>query len=145
MLEASKAALPADIAICAAAVADWTPATTSAHKIKKQGKRPLDLRLKENPDILATLARPYTGRPKLVIGFAAETKDLLPNATSKRKGKNCDWIIANDVSAGVFGADENHAWLIDAEGAEDWGAMRKDDVALKLGQHIADYFKKDQP
>lgn len=145
MLEAVKAAMPADIAVCAAAVADWTPVTASPRKIKKQGRRPPDLRLKENPDILATLARPYTGRPKLVIGFAAETDDLLANATAKRAAKNCDWILANDVgpgeTGGVFGADDNHVWLIDPDGAEDWGVMPKGEVAGKLAQRIASHFK----
>ncbi len=142
MMEACKAALPADIAICAAAVGDWASASVAKSKIKKQGRQPPPiLKLKENPDILATLSRPYTGRPKLVVGFAAETGKLVEEATRKRKAKNCDWILANDVSEGVFGADANHVWLIDNSNQEDWGAMSKQDIAQKLVERIGNYFK----
>jgi phosphopantothenoylcysteine decarboxylase/phosphopantothenate--cysteine ligase len=142
MMEACKAALPADIAICAAAVGDWASTSVAKNKIKKQGRQPPPiLKLKENPDILATLSRPYTGRPKLVVGFAAETGKLVEEAARKRKAKNCDWILANDVSEGVFGADTNHVWLIDSNSQEDWGAMSKQDIAQKLVERIGNYFK----
>ncbi len=142
MLAACKSALPVDIAVCTAAVADWTAASVADQKIKKCGARPPDIRLKETPDILATLARPYTGRPKLVVGFAAETSDLVGEATKKRKKKNCDWILANDVSEGVFGSDENHVHFITADSAEDWGVSTKQAVAETLSSRIAAHFAK---
>lgn len=142
MMEACKDALPVDIAICAAAVGDWASASIAKSKIKKQGRQPPPiLKLKENPDILATISRPYTGRPKLVIGFAAETGKLVEEATRKRKAKNCDWILANDVSEDVFGADMNHIWFIDSHSQEDWGTMSKQDIAHKLVERIENRFK----
>jgi phosphopantothenoylcysteine decarboxylase/phosphopantothenate--cysteine ligase len=142
MLEACRLSLPVDIAICAAAVADWSPVNASPQKIKKQGRHPPPaIKLKENADILATLARPLTGRPRLVIGFAAETQDIVKTATAKRKAKNCDWILANDVSAGVFGADENHVHFINAASTEDWGPMSKQEIAARLAARIADHFQ----
>lgn len=138
MLNACTASLPVEIAICAAAVSDWSAITIYPGKIKKQnGKAPPDLQLKENPDILATLSR-GPQRPKLVIGFAAETENLLSAASSKRLAKGCDWIVANDVGREmIFGADENRIVLIKADSAEDWPLMKKNDVARKLVDHIA--------
>jgi phosphopantothenoylcysteine decarboxylase/phosphopantothenate--cysteine ligase len=141
MLAACRAHLPVDIAVCTAAVSDWSPAAFSAQKIKKNGRRaPPDIKLKENPDILATLARPYTGRPKLVVGFAAETKDVVQTAAAKRQAKNCDWIIANDVTEGAFGTDDNRVWFIDGDMQEDWGRTAKQDIARKLASRIAERF-----
>lgn len=146
MMEACKNALPVDIAICAAAVGDWASASVAKSKIKKQGRQsPPVLKLKENPDILAALSRPYTGRPKLVIGFAAETENLLDEAKRKRTAKNCDWILANDVTAGIFGSDQTHIWFIHSGGSEDWGTISKYDAAQKLAESIAAYLKKLKP
>jgi phosphopantothenoylcysteine decarboxylase/phosphopantothenate--cysteine ligase len=138
MLAASLAALPADIAVCAAAVADWRPNTAGDIKLKKDGNGPPPLLLTENPDILATLAK-HAQRPRLVVGFAAETGDLVAKAAAKRLRKGCDWIVANDVSpgTGVFGGAENTVHLIDASGAEAWPAMAKTQIARKLAGRIA--------
>jgi phosphopantothenoylcysteine decarboxylase/phosphopantothenate--cysteine ligase len=137
MLHACQAALPVDIAICAAAVGDWSPLALADNKIKKQtGKTPLDLKLKENPDILATLSRPGPTRPKLVIGFAAETENLLANAQAKLKSKGCDWILANDVSQNVFGANENSVILVRSQGQENWEKSDKSEIACRLSQKI---------
>lgn len=144
MLAACHAALPADIAICAAAVADWAPETALDQKIKKRGdKNPSDLKLKENADILATLSK-GANRPTLVIGFAAETENLLDAAKSKLKSKGCDWIIANDVSTGVFGADQNTVILVTANNSEEWEKAAKDEIARKLAQRIADFISQPQ-
>ena len=139
MLAASLAALPADIAVCAAAVADWRPAHAGAEKLKKDGAAPPALRLAENPDILATLARHPT-RPRLVVGFAAETENLLAHADAKRRRKGCDWIVANDVSVGsdVFGGDSNIVHILDAAGTESWPAMAKTEIAGRLAKRIAE-------
>ncbi len=140
MLAASLSALPADIAVCAAAVADWRPAAPGNAKLKKQdGGAPPQIALAENPDILATLSR-HKPRPTLVIGFAAETDDLLKHAAAKRLRKGCDWIVANDVGAGTgtFGGDDNRVHVIDANGTESWEAMKKDAVARRLAQRIAE-------
>ncbi len=144
MLAACMAVLPADIAVCAAAVSDWRAADAAQQKIKKaKGAPPPALSLAENPDILATIAAPCPRRPKLVVGFAAETQDLLKAASAKRTTKNCDWIVANDVAADkVFGADENHVYLVTASGHAEWPKSGKDVVAKKLTQEIAAYFKK---
>lgn len=138
MAAAVDAALPADIAIMVAAVADWRVAATE-QKLKKGFAGPPALTLIENPDILATVGR-GTARPRLVIGFAAETGDLLANAGTKLARKGADWIIANDVSAGVFGSDATHVHRVTADGNEDWGAMTKVAVAARLVARIADVF-----
>ncbi len=143
MLAACQAALPADVAVCAAAVADWRAAEPAAAKIKKAaGGKPPVLKLTENPDILATLAATGPRRPRLVVGFAAETERVVDNAREKRSRKGCDWIVANDVSAaaGTFGGDENQIHLITADGpqaTETWPAMSKREVAEQLAQRIA--------
>ncbi len=141
MLAACEAALPADVAVCAAAVADWRPARPVPGKLKKQpDKAPPLLELVPNPDILATLAAPGPRRPRLVIGFAAETEALVENAVSKRARKGCDWIVANDVSpaSGIMGGEENAVHLITAEGSEDWPRMAKSEVAARLARRIAE-------
>jgi phosphopantothenoylcysteine decarboxylase/phosphopantothenate--cysteine ligase len=136
MLSACEAALPADAAICVAAVADWRPAHAEAGKLKKADAGST-LALKENPDILATLSKPGGLRPKLVVGFAAETNDVEANATAKRARKGCDWIVANDVSGDVMGGDENAITLVRADGAERWPRMPKARVAAQLAAAIA--------
>ncbi len=144
MLKACQAALPADIAVCAAAVADWKVEGAGAAKIKK-GKAPPELKLSENPDILATLAAPGPARPKLVIGFAAETDNLIDNAKAKRTAKKCDWIVANDVSAasGAFGGDSNTVHLVTAAGVESWPTLKKRAVAERLAGRIATFAEKN--
>ncbi|WP_298497107.1 bifunctional phosphopantothenoylcysteine decarboxylase/phosphopantothenate--cysteine ligase CoaBC [uncultured Maritimibacter sp.] len=141
MLEAVEAALPADGAVFAAAVADWHVASESTSKIKKDGSGSLPvLEFAENPDILATVSQLTVGRPKLVVGFAAETDDVEAHATAKRKRKGCDWILANDVSpaTGIMGGTENAVTLITDAGAEVWPRMGKDEVARKLAARIAE-------
>ncbi|QEE36640.1 bifunctional phosphopantothenoylcysteine decarboxylase/phosphopantothenate--cysteine ligase CoaBC [Octadecabacter sp. SW4] len=140
MQAAVRAHLPADAAIFAAAVADWRVAGASDSKIKKDGKGMPKLAFTENPDILAEVSALRKGRPKLVIGFAAETDDVIANATAKRKRKGCDWIVANDVSpaTGIMGGPENDVTLITADGTEDWPRMGKDAVAARLAQKVAD-------
>ena len=140
MLAACQAALPADVAVCAAAVADWRMANPAAGKIKKiPGAAPPVLDLVPNPDILATLCAPGPARPRLVIGFAAETAELRANAEAKRARKGCDWIVANDVSpeTGIMGGDDNAVHLITAEGTEDWPRLPKSEVATRLAARIA--------
>ena len=140
MLDACRAALPADVAIFAAAVADWRVSTAARGKIKKvAGAPPPTLELVANPDILATIAATGPSRPKLVIGFAAETTDLIENAQSKRVRKNADWIVANDVSpeTGIMGGDENAVHLITPNGVENWPRVAKDVVAQRLAARIA--------
>jgi phosphopantothenoylcysteine decarboxylase/phosphopantothenate--cysteine ligase len=138
MLEAVEKTLPADVAIFAAAVADWRTEHPSASKIKKQQGRIPTLTLVENPDILSTIAHRRSDRPSLVIGFAAETDDVIANAKAKLAKKGCDWILANDVSpqTGIMGGDTNTIHLITADGAEDWPPQSKDDVAHMLVQRI---------
>ncbi len=141
MLDAVQAALPADAAVFAAAVADWRVASASDKKIKKDQKGSLPvLEFAENPDILATVSQMKKGRPALVVGFAAETHDVVNHATSKRDRKGCDWIVANDVSpeTGIMGGSENAVTLISDDGAETWPRMGKDDVARQLAARIAD-------
>jgi phosphopantothenoylcysteine decarboxylase/phosphopantothenate--cysteine ligase len=141
MLAAVEAALPVDVAIMAAAVADWRPAKPSRAKIKKDGSGKVEpLQLVENPDILATIGRHHTLRPTLVIGFAAETADLVRNAKTKLKAKGADWILANDVSegSGVMGGDDNTVSVVSAAGVEAWPKMTKTEVAAKLVERIAD-------
>ena len=138
MAAACEAALPADIAVMVAAVADWR-ADTAPQKLKKDSSAPAPLVLTENPDILAGIGH-HTQRPALVVGFAAETHDLIPHAAAKRTRKGADWIVANDVSEGVFGSDSNHVHLITATGNEDWGRQAKNDVAATLAARIAAHF-----
>src|SRR6185312_5643531 len=139
MLAATEANLPVDVAVMAAAVSDWRVEAVASQKLKKNGKGPPPLRLTENPDILATVARRSNDRPALVIGFAAETENVVANATAKRQRKGCDWILANDVApgTGTFGGDSNTIHLIDANGVEDWPAMTKQEVAFRLAARIA--------
>jgi len=138
MLSACLAAMPADVAVCAAAVSDWRPAEAVAQKIKKDGKAP-SLSLVENPDILATLSKSGNRRPRLVVGFAAETEKVIANAQAKRKKKGCDWILANDVSpeTGTFGGDANTIHLISENGVEDWPTMTKAQVAERIAARVA--------
>ncbi len=142
MLAAVESALPADIAICAAAVADWrVAAAPAAHKLKKSGDAPT-LRMIENPDILANIAAPGPTRPPLVIGFAAETQNLADHAAAKRTRKNADWIIANNVGGtGIMGGDENEILLVTEHGAEPWPRMDKHELARRLAQNIAKVFE----
>ncbi len=143
MLEAVESALPADIAIMAAAVADWRAAEESQGKIKKDGSGEVaPLALVQNPDILATVGRHHTLRPDLVIGFAAETDDLERHAEAKLKAKGADWIVANDVSpgTGVMGGDDNTVHLVTASGIETWPKMTKTEVATRLVARIAETF-----
>jgi phosphopantothenoylcysteine decarboxylase / phosphopantothenate---cysteine ligase len=143
MLAACEAALPADVAVMAAAVADWRVESAAGHKLKKDGKGPPLLRLAENPDILAHIAQRANDRPALVIGFAAETDDIVANARAKRLRKRCDWILANDVSpgTGTFGGDQNTIHLVDGEGVEDWPVMTKREVAARLAERIAQHLR----
>lgn len=140
MLAAVEGALPADAAVFAAAVADWHVANAAPSKRKKDGTgAPPPIVLAENPDILATVARRSAGRPRLVVGFAAETDDLRANAEAKRARKGCDWIVANDVrpETGIMGGAENAITLITPEGAEDWPRLAKAEVARRLAARIA--------
>jgi phosphopantothenoylcysteine decarboxylase/phosphopantothenate--cysteine ligase len=139
MQAAVVAALPADAAVMAAAVADWRVENAGAQKMKKDGSgRPPALVFAENPDILAALSRDPR-RPRLVVGFAAETEQVIDHATAKRVRKGCDWIVANDVSpaTGIMGGSENAVVLITAEGAEVWPRLPKDEVARRLALRIA--------
>jgi phosphopantothenoylcysteine decarboxylase/phosphopantothenate--cysteine ligase len=139
MLQAVVAAGPADCAVFAAAVADWHVANAGNSKIKKDGMGLPMLHFVENPDILASVSQMKDERPKLVVGFAAETDDVIANATAKRLRKQCDWIVANDVSpqTGIMGGAENAVTLISDEGAESWPRMSKDAVAVQLAARIA--------
>ena len=143
MLQRAEAALPVDVAIFAAAVADWRVAHEGEQKLKKTAAGMPRLELVENPDILATISKLRDKRPGLVIGFAAETENLIENAKAKLAHKGCDWILANDVSPalGVMGGDRNTVHLLtrnDAEIAVDsWAAMTKEQVAAQLIAHIA--------
>jgi phosphopantothenoylcysteine decarboxylase/phosphopantothenate--cysteine ligase len=138
MLAAVKAALPADVAICVAAVADWRVDEAFGVKLKKGKDGPPTLRLVENPDILAGLAASGPTRPRLVIGFAAETNDVEANARAKLARKGCDWIVANDVSeAGVMGGDQNAVMIVDARGVEHWERAGKAEVAARLARRVA--------
>ncbi len=139
MMGAVQAALPADMAVFAAAVADWRVNDASDHKMKKSGNALPIMTFAENPDILATISQMTTGRPRLVVGFAAETDDVLAHATAKRLRKGCDWIVANDVSpeTGIMGGTENAVTLITDAGAEAWPRLGKDEVARRLALRIA--------
>lgn len=148
MLAACEAALPADIAVMSAAVADWRPDIAANSKIKKDAEHQAPvLRLVENPDILATLAR-HKNRPRLLIGFAAETDEIVPHAVAKRTRKGADWIVANDVSANgigesVMGGDRNQVHLITAGAQEHWPEMSKAEVARRLVQRITQHFQEN--
>jgi phosphopantothenoylcysteine decarboxylase/phosphopantothenate--cysteine ligase len=144
MLQAVERALPVDVAIFAAAVADWRVASASEQKLKKRSGKPVpELALVENPDILATIASRKTQRPRLVIGFAAETENIAANARAKLASKGCDWILANDVSpqSGVMGGDRNTIILVRASGVETWPPQSKDEVASLLVSRIGDALK----
>ena len=140
MLAACEKSLPVDVAVCAAAVADWRVAQQAGEKIKKTGTGVPTLEMTENPDILATLAAAANTRPGLVIGFAAETENVVAHGQAKRKKKGCDWILANDVSpeTGTFGGTDNTIHLISADGVEDWPRMSKTDVAERLADRITE-------
>ena len=141
MLAACFEALPADVAVCAAAVADWRTKGQADQKLKKNGGGPPALELTENPDILASLAKAGNRRPRLVIGFAAETQEVIAYAKRKRTSKGCDWILANDVSpeTGTFGGSENSIHLIESdEQVESWPRMTKEAVADRLAARIAE-------
>jgi phosphopantothenoylcysteine decarboxylase/phosphopantothenate--cysteine ligase len=141
MLAACEAALPADVLVMAAAVADWRPDSIADSKIKKTTDRVVPLiRLVENPDILATLAA-HAQRPRLVIGFAAETDNVVQNAIAKRARKGADWILANDVSGDVMGGERNRVHLVNETGVEDWPDMTKLDVGARLAARIAEKLK----
>ena len=144
MLAACEAALPSDIFVSVAAVADWRPASCGDKKIKKNGDAPAPLKLEENPDILKTLSTAKK-RPKLVVGFAAETNDIIEHATAKRLRKTCDWIVANDVSGdgpagNVMGGDHNKMILVTDNGADEWPRLSKQDSARRLAAKIAEHF-----
>lgn len=141
MQKATQDALPADIAVLSAAVADWRVDTVAGAKIKKAPGGPPTLSLVENPDILAGLSRPGPNRSRLVIGFAAETQDLEANARAKLSRKGCDWIVGNDVSDEVFGSDGNAVLLVTASGVESWPRQSKTAIARRLAARIAEQFK----
>jgi phosphopantothenoylcysteine decarboxylase / phosphopantothenate---cysteine ligase len=148
MLEACLAAGAIDVAVCAAAVADWKVARPAGAKIKKKaGAQPPPLELSPNPDILATLSKPGPRRPALVVGFAAETENLVANAIDKRGRKGCDWIVANDVSpaTGTFGGERNTVHLVSAAGVEDWPTLAKDEVAGRLAARVALHLARPRP
>jgi phosphopantothenoylcysteine decarboxylase / phosphopantothenate---cysteine ligase len=142
MLAACRSALPADVAVCAAAVADWRIAKPVDQKLKKNGDKPPHLELALNPDILATLSDGGNLRPHLVVGFAAETENVVDNAVAKRKAKGCDWILANDVSpgTGTFGGAQNTIHLISADGVEHWPTLSKSEAAERLALRIVQHF-----
>ncbi|MEO9651947.1 MAG: bifunctional phosphopantothenoylcysteine decarboxylase/phosphopantothenate--cysteine ligase CoaBC [Roseobacter sp.] len=146
MQQAVEAALPVDAAVFAAAVADWRVASASDHKIKKSKEGLPQLAFAENPDILRQVSRLSTSRPALVIGFAAETDDVVANATAKRARKGCDWILANDVSpaTGIMGGDENAVVLIDQSGVEPWPRMSKKEVSARLADRIVSHFARTE-
>lgn len=137
MSDAVKQAMPADVAVMVAAVADWRPKETRAEKMKKRGSAPPALVLTENPDILTNIAA-ATDRPRLVVGFAAETEDVVDNAKKKRKRKAADWIVANDVSGNVMGGDTNRVHIVNEDGVESLEEMPKLEVAMALVQRMAD-------
>jgi phosphopantothenoylcysteine decarboxylase/phosphopantothenate--cysteine ligase len=141
MRDAVQAALPADAAVCAAAVADWR-VESAGQKLKKDGSgQPPALALSENPDILAALSAPGPNRPQLVVGFAAETEKLAEHATAKRARKGCDWLVANNVGGtGIMGGDENEILLITDSGAESWERMNKSEVAARLAERVGAFF-----
>jgi len=143
MYEAVHSALPAEAAVFAAAVADWRVSSASDQKLKKTVDGLPELSFAENPDILASVSKLPEGRPALVVGFAAETRDVVDLATAKRARKGCDWIVANDVSpaTGIMGGSENAVHLISDDGVEDWPSLSKDMVAARLAERIAKHLK----
>ena len=147
MLAACESALPAEVAVCCAAVADWRPDRAAGNKIKKtEGAAAPAIALVANPDILATISQ-GANRPRLVIGFAAETENVVAHAKAKRAKKGCDWIVANDVSpaTGIMGGERNRVHLITADGSEDWPEMDKADVGRRLAARIAEALKGKTP
>ena len=143
MLEAAETALPADIAVFSAAVADWRAASVKAEKIKKSESAP-ELRLIENPDILRTIAKRSTNRPRLVIGFAAETGNIIAQAVQKLESKGCDWIVANDVSqGGVFGRNRNAVHVITRSKVQSWPELSKEEVADRLVRAASDWLARE--
>ncbi len=141
MLAACERALPADAAVCVAAVSDWRPDSVMGVKLKKGLGGPPTLRLVENPDILAALSAAGPARPRLVVGFAAETGDLLANAQAKLAKKGCDWIIANDVGEGaIMGGEENEVLCLDGQAVEPWPRASKSEVARRIAEKIAGVF-----
>ncbi len=143
MLDACVNTLPADIAVCAAAVSDWRAADMAGQKLKKTGDGPPSIALAENPDILASLSTRNDRRPALVVGFAAETENVIEHARAKIAKKGCDWLLANDVGSdtGTFGGDNNRIHFLTRDGrTEDWPDMRKTDVANELVNRIAQHF-----
>jgi phosphopantothenoylcysteine decarboxylase/phosphopantothenate--cysteine ligase len=148
MLAACQGTGAIDVAVCAAAVADWKAAQPATSKIKKKaGAAPPSLALAPNPDILATLSKAGPRRPALVVGFAAETDELIANARAKLKSKGCDWILANDVSpaTGTFGGERNTVHLVTQKGVEDWPTLAKDEVAGRLADRIAGHLASSRP
>jgi phosphopantothenoylcysteine decarboxylase/phosphopantothenate--cysteine ligase len=143
MLAACEGSLPVDVAVCAAAVADWRVANASSKKIKKTAQETPAIKLERNPDILATLSRSNRRRPRLVVGFAAETENVVENAKKKLASKGCDWVVANDVSAGTgtFGGESNTVHLVTSGNGkarvEDWPRLSKRDVAERLAERIS--------
>ena len=145
MMEACLNCLPVDVAVCAAAVGDWRIEATAEKKIKRGGNaKTFDL--VENADILKHISAENQNRPELVVGFAAETENVIENATNKRAAKGCDWIIANDVSNGtkVFGGTDNKVHLIDHSGAEEWPQISKIAVADRLAKKIVSQLKSNK-
>lgn len=140
MLAACREALPADIAVCVAAVADWRVKAVHKEKLSRRNGQPPRYEMEENPDILAQLSQTANDRPRLVVGFAAETEDVVDRARAKRERKQCDWIVANDVSddRNVFGSDSNTVHLITSQATETWPRLSKEEVADRLAERIAD-------
>ncbi len=138
MLAAVERLLPVDVAVCAAAVADWRVTTPANAKLKKGRNGPPTLSLVENPDILTRISQPGAQRPRLVVGFAAETEDVVANARAKLAKKGCDWVLGNDVSpnTGAFGGDRNTMHLVSARGVEDWPTLSKAEIAARLVERI---------
>ena len=148
MLAAVEKSLPADCAVMCAAVADYRPAIETSHKIKKERGGLTNVPLAENPDILKTISSLKDGRPRLVVGFAAETDDILANAEAKRRRKGCDWIVANDVSAGehcAMGGDKNAVAILSEDGEDRWPEMSKAEVARRLAEKIAETLAAPPP
>jgi phosphopantothenoylcysteine decarboxylase/phosphopantothenate--cysteine ligase len=143
MLNQCEKTLPVDIAICAAAVSDWRPENTPKQKIKKSGGKTPEIKLIPNPDILGILSK-NKKRPRLVIGFAAETQNLLENARQKLSTKKCDWILANNISKNLFGSDENQIYLVSGSKTEKWEKQSKHGVAQKLVARIVEHFAHDR-
>ena len=142
MLDACESSLPVDIAVCAAAVGDYKISNASPEKIKKTGSK-ISIELEENPDILSRISKRNSERPKLVVGFAAETENLISNAELKLKEKGCDWILANNISNGdIIGKDENKIHFFSLNEKKEWDTMTKHDVAKKLSKKIVNHFAK---